>query len=284
MLELCLISRDSSGKVRHYFDVGVFGYGIRPVGGGQGVEPAFGGTLEGKPLVALPDLRDNPLRIQEVPSVETGRPPMKIPVWITPAHGHRTPMCEAIATAGQYIFEWASDHPDSFPPIIINITDGMVTDSPFDGATLAEWAQRLVGITTTDGPLLLFNIFLSPTAASGVLFPAEDNGLPEPGPDLFRISSTLPPLMAASARDAGAPVDTGARGLGFNADPLMLERFLDTVIRGSKFLFSARRDSLKAEEFSNGKDALERRSGIQEVGDATGAGKQEAQSANGPAN
>ena len=65
------------------------------------------------------------------------------PVWVEPVHGYRTPMCQAVAVAGAHVYEWASAHPDSFPPIIINITDGMVTDSPYEGATLDEWAQRL---------------------------------------------------------------------------------------------------------------------------------------------
>ena len=72
--------------------------------------------------------------------------------------------------AGAHVYEWASAHPDSFPPIIINITDGMVTDSPYEGANLEEWAQRLVNIQTSDEPALFFNIFLSPMASNGVLF------------------------------------------------------------------------------------------------------------------
>src|SRR6267154_1366666 len=76
-----------------------------------------------------------------------GAPPSRVPVWVEPVHGYRTPMCQAVAVAGAHVYEWASAHPDSFPPIIINITDGMVTDSPYEGASLDEWAQRLVTIS-----------------------------------------------------------------------------------------------------------------------------------------
>ena len=109
----------------------------------------------------------------------------------------------------------------------VNITDGMVTDSPYEGASLEEWAQRLVNIQTSDGPTLFFNIFLSPAASNGVLFPATDYGLPEPGPQLFRISSMLPPPMIANAQSTGTTVEPGARGFGFNADATMLVRFLE---------------------------------------------------------
>jgi hypothetical protein len=136
-------------------------------------------------------------------------------------------MCQAVAVAGAHVYEWANAHPDSFPPIIINITDGMVTDSPYEGASLEEWAQRLVNIQTSDGPTLFFNIFLSPAGSNGVLFPATDYGLPEPGPQLFRISSMLPPPMIANAQSTGTTVEPGARGFGFNADATMLVRFLE---------------------------------------------------------
>jgi hypothetical protein len=228
LLELLFTSQGEPGKARHYFDVGIFGYGLRPVAGGEGVEPAFGGKLAGQPLVALPDLRDNPIAVRETPSVDAGAPPSRVPVWVEPVYGYRTPMCQAVAVAGAHVYEWATAHPDSFPPIIINITDGMVTDSPYEGAGLDEWAQRLVNIHTSDGPALLFNIFLSPAgSAHPVMFPATDSGLPTPGPDLFRISSPLPPPMVANAHSTGIPVEPGARGFGFNADAYNLVRFLE---------------------------------------------------------
>jgi hypothetical protein len=231
LLEVCFRSQGEPGKARHYFDIGIFGYGIRPIGGGEGVEPAFGGALAGRPLVPLPDLRDSPIDVREVPSPDLGAPPSKMPVWVEPVHGYRTPMCEAIAVAGAHVYDWVTAHPDSFPPITINITDGMVTDSPHNGATLDEWARRLTSIQTSDGPALLFNIFLSPASGGGVLFPATARGLPAPGPDLFNISSPLPPIMAANAAHTETPVETGSRGFGFNADSRMLVSFLEIGTR-----------------------------------------------------
>ena len=69
--------------------------------------------------------------------------------------------------------------------------------------------------------------FLSPAASNGVLFPANDYGLPEPGPQLFRMSSLLPPPMIANAQGTGTTIEPGARGFGFNADATMLVRFLE---------------------------------------------------------
>jgi hypothetical protein len=89
-----------------------------------------------------------------------------------------------------------------------------------------------MNIQTSDGPALLFNVFLSPTPmASGILFPNSDRGLPPPGPDLFRISSLLPPLMLSNAVGVGNYVEQGARGFAFNADSKMLARLLEVGTR-----------------------------------------------------
>jgi len=230
LLELCLRAQKGQGISYHYFDIGMFGYGLRPVAGGEGVESAFGGPLTGRSLVPLPELKENPIAVREVASPDVGAPAARAPVWVEPIQGHRTPMCEAIAVAGQHVYEWAEAHQESFPPIVINITDGLVTDSPFDGASIDDWAQRLTGIATLDGPALLFNIFLS-SEPGGVMFPATDDGLPSPGPDLFRISSELPAPMVHNAHTAGMTPDPGARGFAFNADAPMLVRFLEIGTR-----------------------------------------------------
>jgi hypothetical protein len=235
LLDLCVKSaKEVGGRARHYFDVGVFGYGARPVAGGEGVEPA----LAGQPIVPISQVFDNPLRVEATPTAETAAGPTadavagsRLPVWVEPVFGYRTPMCQAIAAAGEHVFEWAASHPDSFPPIVINITDGMVTDSPYDGAGLDEWAARLTSIETRDGRALLFNIFLSPTIAPEALFPATAAGLPEPGPELFAISSALPASMVANARGARVEISEGARGFAFNAGLATLVWFLEIGTR-----------------------------------------------------
>jgi hypothetical protein len=231
LLDLCVKStKEVGGAARHYFDVGVFGYGARPVLGGEGVESAFGGALAGQALVPIPQLFNNPLAVREERSVDA-MPGSRIPVWVEPMFGYRTPMCQAIAEAGAHVYDWASAHPNSFPPIVINITDGMVTDSPHDGATLPEWAHRLTTIETNDGPALLLNIFLSPTGAAEVLFPTTPHGLPQPGPDLFEISSPLPKPMVANARASLVRVEDGSRGFVFNASLVTLVKFLEIGTR-----------------------------------------------------
>lgn len=232
LLDLCIRStKEVGGAVRHYFDIGIFGYGACPIAQTEGVESALIGSLTGHALIPLTVLADNPIAVRETPSIDAGAGSARIPVWVEPVHGYRTPMCEAIAVAGAHVFDWTSRHPNSFPPIVINITDGMVTDSPHDGADLSEWAKRLTTIETSDGTTLLLNIFLSPSPGGGVLFPASPAGLPEPGPELFSISSTLPQALIKNAHAAQVRVESGARALGFNADLAMLLKFLEIGTR-----------------------------------------------------
>lgn len=231
LLDLVMRSmKEVGGDIREYFHVMVLGYGVRPDAGGEGVEPALGGALAGRGLVTTRELAGSPLAVREEPSVDRFAGPSQSPVWLDPAHGYRTPMCEAIAEAGRHVFEWAGQHPDSFPPVIINVTDGLVTDSPFDGVDLAEWTKRLTTIETNDGPALLFNVFLS-TAGEPVFFPTTADGLPAPGPELFAMSSPLPEPMIANARAAGLTVAPRAKAMCFNADLASLSTFLDIGTR-----------------------------------------------------
>lgn len=232
LLELCVKStKEQGGALRCYFYVGLYGYGYRPRAGGEGVESALPGPLASRGIVPLPELADHPIAVREEPSVDALAVRSRVPAWIDPFHGFRTPMCQAIATAGAALHDWAGQFGASFPPIVINITDGMVTDSPYEGADIGTWAQRLTTVQTQDGPALLFNIFLSPSPGAGVWFPEHPGSLPEPGPGLFSISSPMPQPMIANARSARIEVRPGARGFVFNADLAMLVKFLEIGTR-----------------------------------------------------
>ncbi len=187
---------------------------------------AFQGALAGRPLVALPDLATNPMRIDEV-RTNVDLPPTRLPIWVDPSHGFGTPMCQALAAAGYYAAEWIKLHPTSFPPVVLNITDGVVTDSPYEGVDLKGWASRVRALTTDDGQALLYNIFLSVKSGATEYFPARPDGLPEPGPTLFETSSELPAYAVAAAQNKGYAIQPGARGLVFNAGLDNLAELLD---------------------------------------------------------
>ena len=62
-------------------------------------------------------------------------------------------MCAALNKALEIVQEHAKTYPDSFPPTVINITDGWPTDG--DWSKLKNNAQKINSVSTNDGPCLL---------------------------------------------------------------------------------------------------------------------------------
>ena len=213
---------------RDYFDVGVIGYGAK-----AGVRPCLGGKLEGRSLVSVRDLADNQLRIEERPKLisdGSGGPAtatIRFPVWFDPVAEGGTPMREALELAAKILRPWAASHKKSYPPIVINITDG----EPTTGDP-AKSARALTGLQTADGDVLLYNVHLSSLAAAPISFPASPAGLPDKyAVLLFGMSSEVPPQIREELSVEGYPAEQRTRGFTFNADAWALLQFLDIGTR-----------------------------------------------------
>src|SRR5216117_2092342 len=149
------------------------------------------------------------------------------PVWFDPYWKGGTPMCAALKEATKIAETWCQEHPNGFPPIVINITDGEATD----GDLVAE-ARKLTAVSGEDGSVLLFNIHLSSTAGPSIELPGNGNKLPDKhAKQLFEASSTLTPFMVARATELGMPAEENSRGFIFNAQPLHVIHFLDIGTR-----------------------------------------------------
>jgi len=152
------------------------------------------------------------------------------PKWLEATHNGTTPMGLAFRNALQITEDWVSSHRDSFPPIIINITDGMYNDE--DPEPIAE---NLKILSTDDGEVLVFNIHLTAdTKTKAVLFP-DDSYLDDiPDEDyafLFRMSSYLTENMIKYAKSRDRPISQSAKGFAFNADFAGFVDFLDIGTR-----------------------------------------------------
>jgi hypothetical protein len=228
LLQNLVIKCAKSEGVRDYYHVGVLGYGAE-------VGPAFSGALAGKDLVPISQIADNPARVEErTKKVDDGAgglvdQTVKFPVWFDAvAHGG-TPMCSALSQAQNILSGWLDQHPSSFPPIVINITDGESTDGDPSAA-----ADSVKSLTSGDGNVLLFNVHLSSHRTAPVEFPDQVSGLPDQYAELlFGLSSPLPGYMQSAARQEGYAVSDAARGFVFNADMVSVIRFLDIGTRPS---------------------------------------------------
>ncbi len=218
--------------VRDYFYVGVVGYGER-------VQPLIRPTEEHRIVgdwVPISHLAERPLRLEErLKKVADGQggwieQRVKFPVWFDPHAKNGTPMCQALDLAAAMVRTWIDVHPSSFPPIVINITDGEATD----GDPL-RYAQQLRSFATDDGETLLFNVHLSSSEEPPLMLPDSLELLPRDAYafQLFQMSSTLPFTMRAAAEQEGYRVSLDTRGFVFNADPVALVRFLEIGTRPS---------------------------------------------------
>lgn len=227
------IRASGDSGVRDWLDIGVLGYRTDPQANPI-IEPGLQGSLAGKPLVSIVEIAANPARIDQVtrrvPDEETGELieiPEQMPVWIDPKAEGGTPMCQTLHDACHILDEWIGSHPKSFPPVVINITDG----ESADGDPI-PYADVLKERCTEDGNVLFFNCHLSMTAADPFMFKSNGEILPDKlARDLFNMSSVLPETIYNRAKADGFDLEPNARGMAFNADMVQLIRFLDMGTR-----------------------------------------------------
>jgi hypothetical protein len=199
------------------FHIGVIGYG-RQIGSG------LGGALAGRDLAPISAVARNPLRVEQR---QVDEQTVRFPVWFEPTADGKTPMCGAFERASLLLCGFLAEHPNCYPPLVINISDGEATDGDPEVS-----AAQLRVLSSEDGQALLFNLHLSSRAENPIEFPDRDAGLPDQwARRLFRMSSTLPAPMQASARQAGVKTTDQTRGFVFNADLASVVRFLDIGTR-----------------------------------------------------
>lgn len=215
---------------RPYFAVAVVGYNTsRP--GQIRVQSAFSPPLNSADVAWTPDIAANPLRIDARPA-PSGQGTISTPIWLEPHANGGTPMCAALNRAGAIATGWLQRYSSSFPPIILNITDGESTDGDPQ-----LWAQRLRSLSSDDGPALLFNLHVSEQVSQPSLFPNSSHELPDDYSKLlFDMSSELPPFMLDAATAQGVSVQPGARGFAFNADLRSIMTFLNVGTSVGKVL------------------------------------------------
>lgn len=224
-----LIIKCARGEgVRNFYDVCVIGYGAQ-------VAPGFSGRLAGRDIVPLSEVANNPARVEErIKQIDDGvggiiQQKTKFPVWFEPIAKGTTPMGAALELAHHLLTGWVAAHQFSYPPIVINISDGEATDfGP------VPQAQALTSLATSDGNVLLLNCHISSQNLTPIVFPETDADLPDEfARTLFQVSSALPSNLRELARNENINLGPEARGFAFNADLVELIRFLDIGTRAS---------------------------------------------------
>jgi hypothetical protein len=237
---LVMASIRNRGDVYPYFEVAVLGYGG---GGKSAVRTLLPNSTIDSPLLPIDKINTFAKTEQSTRNGEIE----ERKVWVQPHHSGPTPMCEAIITATKVLTPWIQQHAHCFPPIVMNITDGVSTD----GAPQIP-ARDLLNLKTDDGSVLFFNINISGfdelPAASGaptppsskkpqsrpagpskrLVYPSDSVKLPnEAARSLFEMSSVLPDAMREKALSREVSLEPGARGFIYNATSKDLTTFLE---------------------------------------------------------
>ena len=230
--------RCSQGEsVRDYFHIGILGYntdrGANPL-----ITSALPGTSAEQPFLQISEVVECATTIEVQAKESDGAGGLvdvtrQMPIWLNPHAEHGTPMLSALQAASSAVGRWVGEHPDSFPPIVINVSDGMSTDGDPE-----EQAQQLTGLQTSDGNALLFNVHLSAIAANPIQYPDNVEVLPQDdhAQTMFRMSSVLPEASRSQAASLELTVTEDSRGYVFNADAVALVQFLDIGTRAASNL------------------------------------------------
>lgn len=217
-----------SDGVRDYFDIGIIGYGA--------VSDTAKSLLNDADLVPISRLAETPLRMEKRKEVLTDpdgndvESEFEFPVWFEPVANSNTPMVKALQLAKEWIDDWIAEHHDSYPPVVINISDGAATDGdPMDVAT------EIMDMSTTDGNVLFWNCHLSEAKdAKPLTFPPDPSVLPSNdkfAKQLFEMSSVLPEGFMALAQERSLEVSDKSRAYVFNAGLDELMELLDIGTR-----------------------------------------------------
>ena len=191
---------------------------------------SYGETVDCVVEGMISDIHQSPIETKKVkktiPDGAGGYLEVEIeqPLWLQPRASGNTPMHEAFERATQIIQKWISQWPDSFPPVIINVTDGAPTHPDLTG----DAARAAMHLQTTDGNVLVYNIHIANDGIEEV-FPNSNAKFPDNqlANYLFSISSVLPADMFETANDHEFFPEPGARCFAYNAREVLVSRMIE---------------------------------------------------------
>lgn len=204
--------------LRNYYDVAVVGYGNGEVK--MMLDPA--GFVSVEQLAA----REVETSVTHTEYPSQGGEALLVArtqrVWIRSAAEGNTPMYEAMLRIRDMVTAWCAEplNRESFPPVVINITDGEMSDC--DENQLRDICSQIRRVKTDDGNTLLLNVHISTDSATpSMIFPtdAELSRAGRYARMLADCSSIMPEQFEqAVARNKDAGARPPFRGMGYNAN------------------------------------------------------------------
>ncbi len=233
-----LIGRCTKAEgIRDYFDVCVLGYGGQS---GHSANTLWEGNLSGKDWVSISELKSN-AKYEKKTETKIIRGKKKtseinIPYWFQAIANYQTPMGSAFEKAYTLLHDWILDksNKDSYPPVVINITDGLYSD--FNNQQMIDITHKIQSLNTKDGHVLLLNCHIS-TENDSVIFPRNIDELPEDNyaKRLYEMSSVMPHIFASEISQfrQDDEVFSNYRGMAFNSNIDMMFNLIDIGTSGA---------------------------------------------------
>jgi hypothetical protein len=208
--------------LRNYYDIAIVGYS------NDEVELLLDqqGFISIEQLKQMAPERSNVAFEEELPDGSSAMVTHSITEWIKPKAEGTTPMYEAMLRVRDLVGKWCAepDNRESFPPIVINITDGESSDC--DDRELCDICSQIRRQSTADGNTLLLNIHISANnTIPSMVFPmAEELATADHyARTLAECSSIMPDVFnTAICQMKGAGATPPFFGMGYNASIIEL--------------------------------------------------------------
>ena len=208
--------------LRNYYDIAVIGYA------NDEVESLLGkqGFISVEQLKQMAPERSTISIEEELPDGSSAMVTHSITEWIRPKAEGKTPMYEALLCVRDLVGKWCAEpeNRESFPPIVINITDGESSDC--DDRELCDICSQIRRQATADGNTLLLNIHISANSTiPSMVFPMAEElvAADRYARTLAECSSIMPEAFNESIQQIkGAGATPPFIGMGYNASIIEL--------------------------------------------------------------
>ena len=223
LIDELIMRSNREGEFRHYYDIAIIGYS------GDRVYSLLGEKLDFLPITELAT-RKVPRMVYALNyhTLKDGDTTFSEEVsrWVEPLAQGSTPMCRMLYKVTELVAKWCSrkENRESFPPIVINITDGEPTDC--DDNELRDICAQVRRVATEDGETLLLNVHIcTDWTLPSIVFPMPDDliGAGRQARTLAECSSIMPSAFDDAIIELkGMGAVPPFYGMGYNASVIEL--------------------------------------------------------------
>jgi hypothetical protein len=226
-----LVRATKASDIREYYDISIIGYGMYD----DEANIIWDGNLSNQKWVSMTELSNNyiskdKIKVQRKTRNGITEEEIERKIWVKPMSANLTPMYAALKMSKELLEEWLVKNSglDCYPPTIINITDGEASDAEADD--LIQISTEIKDLYTQDGNCLLYNIHISESSSSSIIFPENIDELPidEYAHTLYNMSSDIPERYNTEIAKIKSVLNTSSfKAMCFNADAKQLVNMMN---------------------------------------------------------